>query len=69
MKVIVVLALTAVALAQETYDPKYDEFNVDEVTGNTRLLKSYALCFLSEGKCTSEGSNFKSKFFLLFEIP
>ncbi|XP_035435816.1 allergen Tha p 1-like [Spodoptera frugiperda] len=63
MKLVIILALVAVAVARPddggTYDSKYDNFNVDELVGNARLLKSYAHCFLDDGKCTPEGNDFK----------
>ncbi|CAH0590191.1 unnamed protein product [Chrysodeixis includens] len=62
MKFIIVLALVAVALARPDdshYDSKYDDFNVDEIIGNERLLKAYAHCFIGDGKCTPEGNDFK----------
>lgn len=63
MKLLVVLALVAVALARpsEFYDNKYDNFNVDEMVGNIRLLKAFTLCILEEGSCSPEGSEIKGK--------
>lgn len=70
MKLVIILALVAVAVARPddggTYDSKYDNFNVDELVGNARLLKSYAHCFLDDGKCTPEGNDFKSKYSVAF---
>ncbi|GBP07821.1 Putative odorant-binding protein A10 [Eumeta japonica] len=65
MKVtLVVCAVVAVALAVpspdgEHYDSKYDDFDVDTLIENLRLLKSYANCFLGKGSCTAEGASFK----------
>ncbi|XP_049877118.1 allergen Tha p 1-like [Pectinophora gossypiella] len=60
MKFLIILSLAALALGKpDHYDERYDNFNVDEVIDNVRLLKSYSHCFLGEGKCTSDGSNFK----------
>ncbi|CAH0695935.1 unnamed protein product [Spodoptera exigua] len=62
MKLVIILALVAIALARPDdgfYDKKYDNFNADELIENDRLLKSYAHCFLEDGKCTPEGNDFK----------
>ncbi|CAH1640331.1 unnamed protein product [Spodoptera littoralis] len=63
MKLVIILALVAVVLARPDdggfYDTKYDNFNADELIENERLLKSYAHCFLGDGKCTPEGNDFK----------
>lgn len=64
MKTIIALcALVAVALSRpDTYNPKYDSFNAEELVQNIRLLKSYGNCFLEKGPCTPEGSDFKSEY-------
>nr|AXF48704.1 chemosensory protein CSP6 [Lobesia botrana] len=63
MKVLVVLSvLMAVGLARpdgDHYDSKYDDFDVQTLIDNPRLLKAYTLCLLSKGSCTAEGSSFK----------
>lgn len=56
---LVSLAALATAAAQETYDKKYDNFDVDEVLNNERLLKNYINCILDRGRCTREGTDFK----------
>ncbi|CAH2089589.1 unnamed protein product [Euphydryas editha] len=63
MKTIVVLATilaAALAFPADTYNPKYDYFNAEEVVSNERLLKNYANCFLGKGPCTKEGTDFKT---------
>ncbi|KAJ8717308.1 hypothetical protein PYW08_005707 [Mythimna loreyi] len=62
MKLIIVLALVALAIARPDdgkYDSKYDNFNIDELVANDRLLKNYAHCLIGDGKCTAEGNEFK----------
>nr|WIW78341.1 chemosensory protein 8 [Heliconius charithonia] len=62
MKTILILATVlaaAVALPADTYNPEYDNFNAEEIVENVRLLKNYAKCFLDEGPCTAEGTDFK----------
>lgn len=46
---------------QLTYTTKYDNFDVDAVLNNQRLLRSYANCLLDKGSCTAEGKELKSK--------
>lgn len=61
---LVVLSVCAVALARpdgEKYTTKYDNFDVDSVINNRRLLENYVNCILDKGKCTKEGAELKSK--------
>nr|AOG12890.1 chemosensory protein [Eogystia hippophaecolus] len=53
------LVVVVVAFPGDTYDPRYDNFNAQELADNLRLLKSYGKCFLDEGPCTPEGADFK----------
>lgn len=65
MKTFVVFAMclaAALALPADTYNPEYDNFNAKELVENPRLLKNYGKCFLDQGPCTAEGSDFKSKY-------
>ncbi|XP_013162614.1 PREDICTED: ejaculatory bulb-specific protein 3-like [Papilio xuthus] len=62
MKTIILLctlAAAALAAPADTYNSQYDNFDATELVGNTRLLKSYGRCFLGQGPCTAEGSDFK----------
>ena len=64
MKLLIILALAAVVLARPEeghYDSKYDNFNVDEIIANPRLMKAYTHCFIGDGKCTAEGKEIKSE--------
>lgn len=66
MKSLLFLAcLVAVVFAAEKaqYSTKYDNFNVDTLIENDRLLKAYVNCFLDKGRCTPEGAEFKSELF------
>lgn len=64
MRALLILAcLVAVAFAADKYNTKYDNFDVETLIQNDRLLKAYVNCFLDKGRCTPEGSEFKSKFF------
>ncbi|XP_046970505.1 ejaculatory bulb-specific protein 3-like [Vanessa cardui] len=60
MKLILVLAIVAVVAARPEDDlSRYDNFDIDEVINNKRLLKAYMDCFIETGKCTPEGNDFK----------
>ncbi|XP_022834063.1 ejaculatory bulb-specific protein 3-like isoform X2 [Spodoptera litura] len=60
MRVLVVLScLVVVVFAADKYNPKYDNFDVETLISNDRLLKAYINCFLEKGRCTPEGSDFK----------
>lgn len=43
------------------YTTKYDNFDVDSVLNNQRLLRNYMKCILGEGQCTKEGTEVKSE--------
>ncbi|XP_026320746.1 ejaculatory bulb-specific protein 3-like isoform X2 [Hyposmocoma kahamanoa] len=60
MKTLLVLSFVVVAVfAADKYNSKYDNFDVETLISNERLLKSYIFCFLDKGRCTPEGSDFK----------
>lgn len=62
MRALLVLAcLVAVVFAADKYNSKYDNFDVEMLIQNDRLLKAYVNCFLDKGRCTPEGTEFKSK--------
>lgn len=65
MKSFFILACVIVtAYAADHYNSKYDNFDVETLISNDRLLKSYVNCFLDKGRCTPEGADFKSKFLI-----
>ncbi|XP_038211282.1 allergen Tha p 1-like [Zerene cesonia] len=62
MKLLIVLcALTAFVSARpdDHYSERYDNFDIEELIKNKRLLISHAECFEGEGKCTPEASELK----------
>ena len=61
MKLLIVFGLIAVAFTGygDCYDSKYDDYNIEELVSNDRLLESYCKCFLDKGKCTAEALDFK----------
>ncbi|KAL1449123.1 hypothetical protein WDU94_000355 [Cyamophila willieti] len=58
------LALFCVSLAtaapvETQYTNKYDNFDVDKVLSNDRILTNYIKCLMDEGSCTNEGRELK----------
>ncbi|KAL0278739.1 UNVERIFIED_CONTAM: hypothetical protein PYX00_000470 [Menopon gallinae] len=41
------------------YTSKYDNFDIDQVLSNDRLLNYYVKCLLDRGPCTPEGAELK----------
>lgn len=60
------LVVATFAADKPTYSSKYDNFDVETLIGNDRLLRAYVNCFLDKGRCTPEGADFKSKFILFY---
>ncbi|KAL5243454.1 hypothetical protein ACI65C_010864 [Semiaphis heraclei] len=53
--IVLVASLVCFTLAEEKYTTKFDNFDVDKVLNNNRILTSYIKCMLDEGNCTNEG--------------
>nr|BAF91717.1 chemosensory protein [Papilio xuthus] len=62
MKLIVlVLCVTALAYAEDKYEDIEDNFNLQELLENDRLLTGYIKCLLNKGPCTPEVKKIKEK--------
>lgn len=59
---VLVASLVYCILAEEKYTSKFDNFDVDKVLNNDRILTSYINCLLDKGNCTNEGRELKSKY-------
>nr|AIX97837.1 chemosensory protein [Cnaphalocrocis medinalis] len=59
MRIIILLSCLVVVFAADKYSTKYDNFDVDTLISNDRLLKAYINCFLEKGRCTPEGADFR----------
>jgi len=60
----VVAALSALAVARPDeahYTTQYDNFDVDKVLANRRLLENYFKCLVDKGPCTKEATELKRK--------
>ncbi|XP_050425056.1 ejaculatory bulb-specific protein 3-like [Adelges cooleyi] len=53
------LAFCVAMPAEEKYTSKYDNFDVEQVLNNQRILTSYVKCMMDEGSCTNEGRELK----------
>ncbi|XP_015177490.1 PREDICTED: ejaculatory bulb-specific protein 3-like [Polistes dominula] len=56
---ILLALLVTVAYGLDYYPNKYDNFDVDRVIRNNRILNSYIRCLLDEGYCTPEAREIK----------
>nr|XP_032520037.1 ejaculatory bulb-specific protein 3-like [Danaus plexippus plexippus] len=60
MKVVIILAtLITLVLTQDTYSSDLENFDIDELLENDRLLESYGKCLEYKGPCTSQGREFR----------
>ncbi|CAH2089579.1 unnamed protein product [Euphydryas editha] len=41
------------------YNSRYDDFDIQPLLENERILMGYAKCFLDQGPCTPEAKDFK----------
>nr|AZB49397.1 chemosensory protein 5 [Heortia vitessoides] len=55
----IVMVTTATVVAADFYSSKYDDFDVQPLLENDRILLSYTKCFLDEGPCTPDAKDFK----------
>lgn len=58
----VVVFISSCYGAEQKYDSKFDNINLDEILGNKRVLSNYVKCIMDEGPCTPEGREFRSKY-------
>ncbi|XP_019866894.1 ejaculatory bulb-specific protein 3 [Aethina tumida] len=61
MKTIIVLvvAIAAIAYAQDKYTTKYDNIDLDQILKSDRLLNNYVNCLLDKGNCSPDGAELK----------
>lgn len=46
---------------KDAYAAKFNDFDLDAVLNNGRVLQNYVKCLVGEGSCTKEGRELKSK--------
>lgn len=54
---IIGIALTCV-VAQEFYDNRYDDVNVDDILANNKLRQQYYKCFMETAPCLTGDAKF-----------
>jgi hypothetical protein len=62
------LAGTARIRRDEKYTTRYDSINVDEILDSDRLRDNYVNCVLEKGKCTPEGTELRSEYWILLHV-
>lgn len=66
--ILVVLCVVALAFAKDKYEDIENNFNIEELLGNDRLLTAYIKCLLNKGPCTPEVKKIKGMLFFLFNL-
>lgn len=61
--ILVVLCVVALAFAKDKYEDIENNFNIEELLGNDRLLTAYIKCLLNKGPCTPEVKKIKGMLF------
>ncbi|XP_054257720.1 ejaculatory bulb-specific protein 3-like [Macrosteles quadrilineatus] len=59
MYAVVLLAIVALAAAEDGYTTKFDNVDIDSILQNDRLLKNYFNCLMDKGPCTADGNELK----------
>ncbi|XP_034835509.1 ejaculatory bulb-specific protein 3-like [Maniola hyperantus] len=59
MKILVLLIMVAFVSASAFDYSRYDNFNIDEIISNERLMTAQVKCYLGTGRCTPEIADIK----------
>ncbi|KAL4715039.1 hypothetical protein ACJJTC_003190 [Scirpophaga incertulas] len=59
MLVYSILTVSIAMVGADFYNPKYDEFDIQPLLENDRILLGYTKCFLDQGPCTPDAKDFK----------
>ncbi|CAH2042436.1 unnamed protein product, partial [Iphiclides podalirius] len=54
-----IIATIVVLVGADFYSSRYDDFDVQPLLENDRILLSYTKCFLNQGPCTPDAKDFK----------
>lgn len=57
---LIIVSILSIVIA-DFYSSRYDNFDVQPLLENDRILLGYVHCFLDEGPCTAEAKDFKSE--------
>ncbi|XP_049877120.1 ejaculatory bulb-specific protein 3-like [Pectinophora gossypiella] len=58
-RVFVITTCVLAIVAADFYSSRYDNFDVQPLLENDRILLSYTKCFLDQGPCTPDAKDFK----------
>lgn len=61
----IVLATVLSVVVADFYSSRYDDFDVQPLLENDRVLLGYTNCFLDKGPCTPDAKDFKSMYLLI----
>ncbi|KAL0820534.1 hypothetical protein ABMA28_006388 [Loxostege sticticalis] len=53
------MVVMVTTVAADFYNPKYDDFDIEPLLENDRILLGYTRCFLDQGPCTPDAKDFK----------
>ncbi|XP_026763289.1 ejaculatory bulb-specific protein 3 [Galleria mellonella] len=56
---IIFVGILSAKVSADLYNPRYDDFDVDPLIENDRILVGYTKCFLDKGPCTPDAKDFK----------
>ncbi|CAB3231657.1 unnamed protein product [Arctia plantaginis] len=59
MKVYCVVLFLVAIVAADFYNSKFDNFDIQPLLENDRILLSYTKCFLDQGPCAPDAKDFK----------
>ncbi|XP_073953852.1 allergen Tha p 1-like isoform X2 [Choristoneura fumiferana] len=60
MIILCIILITALSVSTaDFYSSKYDDFDIQPILENDRIMLSYTKCFLDKGPCTPDAKDFK----------
>ncbi|XP_068620573.1 ejaculatory bulb-specific protein 3-like [Battus philenor] len=59
MSYLPIFATILILVRADFYSSRYDDFDVEPLLENDRILLSYTKCFLDQGPCTPDAKDFK----------
>ena len=68
MKIFIVFIIVLPSVLTDFYSSRYDDFDIQPLLENDRILLGYTRCFLDQGPCTPEAKDFKSKTLIFFKV-
>nr|WIW78344.1 chemosensory protein 11 [Heliconius charithonia] len=59
MKIFIAFIIVLPSVLTDFYSSRYDDFDIQPLLENDRILLGYTRCFLDKGPCTPEAKDFK----------